>query len=225
MEKENIIKAICITLDDWRCDQYRWVNQGVTKLPRKDPKIRKLYFDSDTPNGPSKDFQRHAYQLLSDKTLTVIHYLGDESASVDFCHRSATKHLDQAFKRTCPSQLKMFEQLCTSDKANIVYKREVASLNCNPEHVAVQAPRNMKQLRNLRFQQMNQLRISRDALYNLHEIAYDVPGFTRKITTFPDLVCVCGLQVSNILLFKHAPSYVTVPKFKHAQQPVYYNPF
>jgi len=123
VEKENIINAICITLDDWRCDQYRWVNQGVTKLPRKDPKIRKLYFDSDTPNDPSKDFQRHAYQLLSEKTLTVIHYQGDESASVDFCHRSATKHLDQAFKRTCPSQLKMFEQLCTSDKANVVYKR------------------------------------------------------------------------------------------------------
>lgn len=195
----NDYNIYCST-DDWKCDQYRWVNQGVTKLPRKDPKIKKLYFHADTPKGPSKDFQKHAYQLLSDKTLTVIHYLGDESASVDFCHRNATKHPHQAFKRTCPSQLKKFEELCRTDKANVVYKREVASLNCNPEHVAVQAPRNMKQLRNVRFQQMSQLRISRDALYNLHEIAYDVPGFTQRITTFPDLVCVCGLQVSMYLL-------------------------
>ena len=28
----------------------------------------------------------------------------------------------------------------------------------------------------------------------MHEIAYDTPGFVQKIATFPDLVCVCGLQ-------------------------------
>jgi len=67
-------------------------------------------------------------------------------------------------------------------------------MNCNPENVAVKIPRNMKQLRNLRYKHLNQTRISCDALYNLHEIAYDIPGFTRKITTFPDLVYICGLQ-------------------------------
>ncbi len=50
--------------DDWRCDQYRWRNQGVTKLPRGDPVIRKMYFVADTNNGISKDFQRNAYQLI-----------------------------------------------------------------------------------------------------------------------------------------------------------------
>ena len=71
-------------VDDWRCDQFRWVNQGVTKLPRKGPKLKKLYFDTDTPNGPSKEFQRHGYQLLDDKSVTLIHYLGDEKAAIDF---------------------------------------------------------------------------------------------------------------------------------------------
>lgn len=52
----------------------------------------------------------------------------------------------------------------------------------------------MKQLRNLHFQYLKQSRLSQDALYNIHEIAYDNPGFVWKITTFPDLVCVCGLQ-------------------------------
>ena len=28
--------------------------------------------------------------------------------------------------------------------------------------------------------------------YNLHKIAYDIPGYIHKITIFPDLVCVCG---------------------------------
>ena len=59
---------------------------------------------------------------------------------------------------------------------------------------AVTTPRNMKQLCNLRYKHLNQTRISRDALYNKHELAYDIPGFIRKITTYPDLVCICGLQ-------------------------------
>ena len=60
--------------------------------------------------------------------------------------------------------------------------------------LAVTTPRNMKQLRNLRYKHLNQRRISRDALYNKHELAYDIPGFIRKITTYPDLVCISGLQ-------------------------------
>ena len=46
-----------------------------------------------------------------------------------------------------------------------MYKQEVASMSCNPDLVAVQAPRNAKQVRNLRFKHLNQTRISRDALY------------------------------------------------------------
>ena len=73
--------------DDWKCDQFRWVNQGVTKLPHKDPVLRKLYFSLDAPGkGPSTAFQRYAYQLLNDKSVTLIHYLGDEKVAVDFSH-------------------------------------------------------------------------------------------------------------------------------------------
>ena len=32
-----------LCLDDWRSDQYRWVNQGVHLLPKKNPVIRKTY--------------------------------------------------------------------------------------------------------------------------------------------------------------------------------------
>ena len=52
----------------------------------------------------------------------------------------------------------------------------------------------MKQLRNLRYQQLQQSRISKDDLYNLHKIAYDVSGFVWKIITFPALVCIFGLK-------------------------------
>ena len=64
------------------------------------------------------------------------------------------------------------------------------AIKCDPETASVYTPRNLKQLRNLRFQHLQQTRISQDTLYNLHEIAYDIP----KITTYPDLLCICGLK-------------------------------
>ena len=41
-----------VLTEDWRCDKYRWFNQGVCKLPRKNPELRKLYFVADTVSGP-----------------------------------------------------------------------------------------------------------------------------------------------------------------------------
>ena len=72
-------------------------------------------------------------------------------------------------------------------------------MDCPPESVPVSIPRDMKQLRNMRYKQLQQFRLSRDDLYNIHEITYDISGFTRRITTFPDLICVCGLQVSECM--------------------------
>ena len=76
----------------------------------------------------------------------------------------------------------------------MVYKKEVAKANCLSEQVPTHMPRDLKQLQNLRFKHLNESRISRDDLYNLHEIAYDTTGFVHKIITYPDLACVCGLD-------------------------------
>ena len=57
-----MISRVIITIDDWRADKYRWFNEGVTQLPQKNQSLKYLHF------------QRHAYQLLTDKTVTLIHY-------------------------------------------------------------------------------------------------------------------------------------------------------
>ncbi len=51
-------------LDGWRCDQYRWTNQGVTKLPRGKCVIWEMYFVADIENGINKEFQMNAFQLI-----------------------------------------------------------------------------------------------------------------------------------------------------------------
>lgn len=42
----------------------------------------------------------------------------------------------------------------------------------------------------------------------MHEIAYDIPAYIRKIVTYPDLTLVCGLQeivdeFNNIMVLTH----------------------
>ena len=59
-------------------------------------------------------------------------------------------------------------------------------------HMPLKQPRNTKQLNNIRSKLLEKLRLSHDALYNLHKLASDVPDFVWSIRTHPDLVCVCG---------------------------------
>lgn len=80
-------------------------------------------------------------------------------------------------------------------------------MSCAPELVPVKTPRNLKQLRNMRYKCLHKSRISQDTLYNLHEVAYDVSGYMWKITTYPDLTCVFGMQelleeLDKVLLLK-----------------------
>ena len=49
-------------------------------------------------------------------------------------------------------------------------------------------------VRNIKMTINKQNRISHDALYNIHEIAYDLPDFVWTIQTYPDLIVVCGMK-------------------------------
>lgn len=156
--------------------------------------MKKMYFSIDTPGGPCNDFKRYAYQLMNDKSKTLIQYCGDHTKVIDFPHGNMKNHPEKNFVRTCPSYLSTCKTLIETKTAGVVYKKEVAGAACDDDSAPVYTPRNLKQLRNLRHKHLNQLRISHDTLYNLHEIAYDIPGFIWKITTFPDLLCICGLE-------------------------------
>ena len=56
----------------------------------------------------------------------------------------------------------------------------------------VKQPRNTKQVKIMRSELLEKHRLLYDSLYNLHELASDVPDFVQSIRTHPDLVCVCG---------------------------------
>ena len=97
--------------------------------------------------------------------------------------------------RTLPSVMtSLKEQSAGLTPSNVLYKKAISSCTCPPEQTPTNLPRNMKQLRNMRFAALHKSRISSDALYNLHEIAYDLNGFIRSIHTYPDLEVVFGME-------------------------------
>ena len=70
-------------------------------------------------------------------------------------------------------------------------------------------PRKVEQPRNLKKKVNWQKRLRWDELYNVPEMALDMENFVHFITTFPDLLIICGLK--QILGFRR---HVTGPTFK-----------
>ena len=52
--------------------------------------------------------------------------------------------------------------------------------------------RDQKQVLNVRMNELKSRWISHDALYNIHELAVDMPNFIHTIRTHPNLVCIYG---------------------------------
>ena len=128
---------------------------------------------------------------------------------MEFAHGNATRNQEQKYVRTCPSVLKKLENRCTNEATSKVYKSEITKIP-PASHIPVLQPRNSKQVENIRFKQLQSQRLSHDALYNLHEMAIDLPDFVHTIHTHPDLVCVLGWQAvldeMDRVLLLNAPS-------------------
>ena len=176
---------------------------GRNTTTSKKPMLKKYYFFILTPDGPLTDFKRHAYILNNVENLVLVHYMGNHNVAEDFPHGNSKQDM-HPFYRTVPSYLKSLEENVTNERANVVYKKEIASSTSNQC-----APRNMQHLRNLRFKAVISKRISQDALSIVHSFAYDTltSNFIWKIKTFPDLVVVCGLkevfeEMDNVFLLK-----------------------
>ena len=112
----------------------------MARLPKKDPFVKKTYFVLDSPSGPCNDFRKHSDELLSPNNCVLIHYLGDEKASIPFAHRNKKKNTEQAFIRTCPSTIEKIKSECKTFTAAKVYRKNVTT-NSEPSHQSVLQPK------------------------------------------------------------------------------------
>ena len=99
------VTSFYVCLDDWRCDQYRWRQNGHKAIPSKDPKIKKYYFIAVTPGGNNSGFQKIVFYLPENRDLFLIQYIGDDSLAVDQPHGNTSAEAARPYIRTCPSVL------------------------------------------------------------------------------------------------------------------------
>ena len=114
----------------------------------------------------------------------VIKYIGDESVAAQFPHGNS-KAVTRNYVRTQPHVIRQAES--TDRSARQTYQQLVEAAPTDSQTTG--APRNLRQVQNAMHSARSRVRVSRDALYNLHEIALDT-GFIHHITSFPDLLVV-----------------------------------
>jgi len=152
-------------------------------------------------------FCRTVYSRPDRPNAVLITYTGDHTVAAQFAHGNAKK-TTRNYVRTQPHVLQAVKN--ASGTAKSIYQTMVATAaNSTDTTPVTAAPRNAEQVRNTQKRERNKQRLSRDALYNLHEFAYD-SGFIHKICTFPDLSVICYNQdvvaVFNSLLSTSAQS-------------------
>ena len=100
----------------------------MRKLPRKDPSVKKSYFQTVTSKGPSAHFSRHSYELINkDDGVVLVHYMRDEKVAEGFSHGNS-KINERVHVRTCPSVLRRLDEKCITDTTAKVYKSEVTEV-------------------------------------------------------------------------------------------------
>jgi len=95
--------------------------------------------------------------------------------------------------RTQPHVLQAVRDNASTSSNNIYHTMITAAAQNTAPAPVTSAPRNVEQIRNTKKIQRNQARLSHDALYNLHELAYD-SNFIHRIVTYPDLSVICYNQ-------------------------------
>ena len=81
----------------------------------------------------------------------------------------------------------------TTQSPSVVYNQKIT--DCSSAMFSpVLLPRNRKQVSNCQHLRRQAFCLARDALYNLHELSYDIPDFVHKIVTYLDLIVVFGIK-------------------------------
>ncbi|CAG2187179.1 unnamed protein product [Mytilus edulis] len=193
--------------DDWKCDQYQWINYGNSSVTMGNKILKKKFYKIKLPgmktnNAKTKkrpvgslDFKRTAYYFEDNKTLVLVYYEGDETVYVPTHHGNSKKTASE-FARTAPSVLRRIENaLQSGDKTTMdIYRESVCDLAVPGTHQGILNVRNVKQVENIVRKVNEDKRISKDDVYNLVLLAYHLEGLIHEVTVFPDLTSIIALS-------------------------------
>ena len=173
-------------MNNWRANGHRfyqarggkWICGGL---------IQRRVFNLVTPTSGKtgvNDFQMFSWSHRDNPLCTLVQFVGDESASVDFPHKNSKKGIP--YVRSAPSVLRDLE--IAKEKPFRTYQQE--TMNAPPDATTqnLLVPRNISQVRNAkhRFTKQNS---GSDRLTNLIRISLEYQDI-RLLTVAPDLIMV-----------------------------------
>ncbi|CAC5420486.1 unnamed protein product [Mytilus coruscus] len=178
--KANEVYLFQTGADDWKCDQYLWINNGTKSVTIGNDVLKKHFYKirlpgtTDNTNGRKRpvgslQFKKTAYSFKSNKSLILVHYEGDETVKIEHDIKSGDK------------------------TAMDVYRENISNGSVSGEHQEVLNARNVKQVENLVRKVNEEERLSKDDIYNLLLLAYHMDGFIHEVTVFPDLSSIIAL--------------------------------
>ncbi|CAG2252615.1 unnamed protein product [Mytilus edulis] len=148
--KANEIYLFQTGADDWKCDQYLWINNGTKSVTIGNDVLKKHFYKirlpgtTDHTNGRKRpvgslQFKKTAYSLKSNKSLILVHYEGDETVYVPVSHGNSKKSHPPEYTRTAPSVLRKIEQDIRSGEktAMDVYRENISNGPVSGEHQGV----------------------------------------------------------------------------------------
>ena len=112
---------------DWRQDGHRWINGGVTSLPKKQPIVKKSYFYiAKSGKESDKGFQKTVYRLADQIAPVLIQYFGDSTLSEDMPHGNS-KDDSRPFIPTKQSVIEDLRVKAENKDPNNIYMKETES--------------------------------------------------------------------------------------------------
>ncbi|KAL4240107.1 hypothetical protein ACF0H5_000901 [Mactra antiquata] len=194
-------------IKDVRVDKFVWVNIGRKKYPRKSSKIYKTIYKIRLQNNAcSSEFQKFLYEKIENSRYVIVQYVGDASVYEPISHGNS-KNNNLIMRRTCPSvfdEIKRHANDVTAS-ANLLEKESKSKAETGND-LGVKTARNLNQVKNHLYKARRENKLSKDDLYNLIEISYELENFNKQIDVFPSLVCISGMdgilqEFNDLLIF------------------------
>ena len=143
------------------------------------------------PKEWTSEFTRCVYIRADRPRQVLVQYVGDETKAGQFPHGNSLK-ANRNYTRTQPSVISSVRDAGTGASGTVSAQRLYQTLvvtGSSSAAAATAVPRNTQQVKNTLKVLRNRNRLTQDALYNLHELAYDF-DFVQHISTYPDLSIV-----------------------------------
>ena len=142
----------------------------------------------DSSRKPSNFFTKIAYKREDRSRAVVLRYVGDETVAGQYPHGNA-KQTAPNYQRTRPNVLAQIRQ-SPGKSPVMIYESVIREASASGTKTVSATVHNIEQVRNTQKLLRNKDRLSRDSLYNLHELAYDTQ-FVHYMLTYPDLIVFC----------------------------------